>query len=401
MLRYLLFTISALFIVQCSKISTPEQPVHISILDEIPERIKKVENLTIFPGNAIPSHSIKLTLEQEFGDIGEPYLVSILASVVDERGRVIILNVGSDYEQVLYVFNADGTYHTQLGRQGKGPGEYGHIVGMQAIAEKIFVLDFTSLRLNEYSMQGYSFIRSILLEKWQNKEGTDIGYVNARNDGNYLVQFSDEGPKFGRQKDVFWLMDDEGNAINTEPIIFPAGFTIRVRQAVRPTMPLTFMGKTITALSKNDALYTAWTRDFLIKKYDANGVYQSSIYYPITGAPFDLKAYTQAEFFSPKARDIEKAFSDMDKKLPETFPVIDKLLVDDENRVWVAVPISKNNEIYEWWILQESGELLAKLLLSKDQPIYDIKDGYLYSKETNEETGAEYAVRYRIEFTER
>lgn len=46
-------------------------------------------------------------------------------------------------------------------------------------------------------------------------------------------------------------------------------------------------------------------------------------------------------------------------------------------------------------------ELLAKLVLSKDQPIYDIKNGYLYSKKTNEETDAEYVVKYRIELTKK
>ncbi|MTI87891.1 MAG: hypothetical protein FH748_07985 [Balneolaceae bacterium] len=76
-------------------------------------------------------------------------------------------------------------------------------------------------------------------------------------------------------------------------------------------------------------------------------------------------------------------------------------MVDDENRMWVAVPMDVQNETYEWWILNPSGELLARLVLPEDQPIYDIKNGYLYSKKTNEETGAEYVVKYRIELTEK
>lgn len=39
-------------------------------------------------------------------------------------------------------------------------------------------------------------------------------------------------------------------------------------------------------------------------------------------------------------------------------------------------------------------------MLPHDQPIYDIKKGYLYSKKTNEETGTEFVVKYRIELTE-
>ncbi|MDR8393854.1 hypothetical protein NC796_22060 [Aliifodinibius sp. S!AR15-10] len=65
------------------------------------------------------------------------------------------------------------------------------------------------------------------------------------------------------------------------------------------------------------------------------------------------------------------------------------------------MPTKVEGETYEWWILKESGELLAKLLLQSDQPIYDIKNGYFYSKKINKETGAEYVVKYRIELTEK
>ncbi len=65
----------------------------------------------------------------------------------------------------------------------------------------------------------------------------------------------------------------------------------------------------------------------------------------------------------------------MDEEFPETFPVIDKLMVDDDNRIWVAVPAGEQLEYYEWWILKESGELLVKLVLPKTQRIYDIKTG--------------------------
>lgn len=76
--------------------------------------------------------------------------------------------------------NDDGSYYTKLGGQGKGPGEYGHVFGLEAKASKIFVLDFTSQRLNEYSTKDYSLVRTIPLEQW--KSGGESGYVEARND---------------------------------------------------------------------------------------------------------------------------------------------------------------------------------------------------------------------------
>ena len=371
------------------------------ILDEIPEHIKEVENVTIFPGDSEPLYSIELIHEQTFGKTGNPYLVNVLNSVVDDRGKVIIHSADANYQQVLHVFNADGTYHTQLGRQGRGPGEYGTIVGMHAKAGKVFVLDYNSQRLNEYSTKDYSYLRSILLEQWSKDDKFRFGYVEPRNDGNYLITLSDERSTYGRLEIKFQVMDYEGNAMQEEPLLFQDGFRIKVGQSMKPTMPLTFLGKTTVALSHEDMLYTAWTRDFLIKKYDANGQYKSAIYYPIKGAAFDLDDYIESQFFSPKKRDIEEAFAEMNQELPETFPVINSIKVDDENRIWVAVPIGAKNEHYVWWVLDNTGQLLAKLLLSQDQRIHDIKNGYLYSKEIDEETKAEYVVKYRIELKEK
>lgn len=400
-------------LIQCSDNSKPEKAVSIEpieqagkidpdrILDEIPPHIQEVENLAIFPGDSEPLYSIELIPEQTFGETGEPYLVNVLSSVVDDQGKIIIHSADANYEQILHVFNADGTYHTQLGRQGRGPGEYLHVLGLEAKAEKVFVLDYTNKRLNEYSTEDYSFVRSILLETWKSGDGWRFGFIEPRNDGNYLLVFSEDRSKLGRLKIKFQVMDHEGNTVNTEPLVFPDGFRIKAGQSMQPTMPLTFLGRTVTALSHEDVLYTAWTKDFLIKKYDANGKYQSAIYYPIKGAPFDLDEYIKTQLFSPKKRDIEEAFAEMDQEFPESFPVIKTIKVDDENRIWVAVPPGVKSENYEWWILNETGELLAKLVLPRDQKIYDIKNGYLYSKKTDEETEAEYVVKYRIELTEK
>ena len=104
--------------------------------------------------------------------------------------------------------------------------------------------------------------------------------------------------------------------------------------------------------------------------------------------------HTPTPFYDEK--DVMKALDLHDQSLPESNPVILFLMADDENRIWAAVPIYGEREIYEWWILDQSGELLAKLKRPRDKTIYDIKDGYLYAKEIDEETDAEYVVKYRI-----
>ena len=410
MLRILLITIiTSLFIFQCSKkptsekVELKEQPEHIFILDEIPRHIQKVEYITTYPGGSEPHYSIELIPVQAFGEEGKPYLTEIKEGVVDDKGRVIILNIGTNYEHSLYVYNADGTYHTQIGGTGRGPGEHGFVFDVQAMSGKVFVRDITNQRLNIYNTFDYSFDQSMLIEQLAIRDheavqGLELGLIMPRNDENYFVSFSQRGSDSHK----YLLMDTEGNVLNFDTIVFPSSPSIRVpSKPMSPSLGLGhIMGQTLTALSSDDALYSIWTRDFLIRKYDSNGIYQSAIFYPLMGLPFDLDEYAKTAPFGYSARDIEEGIANMGIKLPETNPVLSDLMVDDENRIWAAVPMDGQRENYEWWILDESGELLAKLQRPRDKRIFDVKNGYLYSKETDIDTGAEFVVKYRIELTE-
>jgi len=395
-----------------------EWTAHISIITEIPPNIQEIENLTIFPGDSEPTHTIELIPEQVFGEDKESNLFWIHKSVEDEKGRLIIWGLDSNRGRGVYVYNADGSYKTQLGRQGRGPGEYGSILDIYAKAGMVFVSDFTSMRLNEYSTNDYSIERSIKFEQWDIFNGLSFKrMIIPRNDGNYLLAFSNESQKLGQLEVIYKVMDSEGNSVGVKPVVTPSGFAINTEfksQIPKPSLPLEFMGSTVTSLSKDDVLYAASTNKFLVKKYDAHGVYQSAFYYPVVGPPFDLDKYLKDKPFTPKARQIRSALNDMNEEFPKTFPIIDQVIADDENRIWVSIPAGPESESYQWWVLRESGELVAKLLLSRIQQIYDIKNGYLYARKDNgkkpgylytedgnDEADAEYVVKYRMEWTER
>lgn len=390
-------------VIQCSDKSEnydSSKSQQFRILDEIPQHIQELENVTVFPGDSEPRYSIELIQEQVFGGTGEPILRSIIRSTVDDQGKVIVLE--SDFTRTLpyftklHVYNADGTYRTQIGGPGEGPGEYALLFIVEVKAGKVFLIDFTYERLNVYSAEDFSFERSTQIEQWgilehEFVQGLGFPEIKTRNDGNHLALFGDEDNHLIK----LLLMDTDGNVLDFEPVAFPkrktaitAGFNM---------MPYT--GRTVTALSNEDELYSIWTQDFLIKKYDANGVYQSAIYYPIKGALFSPDEFAKTLKF--KTRDIMEVFKVNDVEVPESFTIAEDMRVDDENRIWVAIPAGEQRESYEWWVLEESGVLLAKLLLPLDQKIFDIRNGYLYSKRMNEETDTESVVKYRIKLTEK
>jgi len=395
-----------LFLVHCSNHSQPDQTEHLQILDEIPEHIQEVENLTIFSADSEPRKSIEIIPVQTYGDTGEPYLTNVMGSAVDDNGRIIILNSNPDYSQSVFVYNDDGTYKTELGRPGRGPGEHGFIFDVQTQDGKIYIRDIMNERINIYSSTDYSFDRTMMIEQLPIREheaveGLEIGPIVPQKDGNFLVHFSQRVSDTGWPKDIYLRMDADGNVLDYQPLEFITSF--RAQGEVEAAVPLSFMpmpfiGSTITGYSDKGELYSAWNHDFLIRKYDSRGIYQSAIYYPVKGSPFDLSFHTSTLFFN--ANDIMRATGMYDEELPETNPVLSALVIDDENRIWAAVPMYGERTIYEWWILAPSGELLAKLQRPRDLRIFDIKDGYLYSKEIDEKTDEEFVVKYRIELGE-
>ena len=403
--RWLPVVLFCLLAAQCA---TETQTNHFSILDEIPEHIQEVENLTIFPGDSEPRYSIELIPEQTYGETGQPYLTTLYDAVVDDQGRVIILNsnTNTNYEHSIYVYDENGTFHTQLGRHGKGPGEYGFVISLQLKAGKVFARDMTNQRLTIYSTIDYTFDRSMLIDDLaindhEDVQEMEIGLIKARSDGNHLVGFYNRNGIETEYK--YLLMDADGRLLDYKTLSLSNSVSVKASdKSMRPSLGLGhIMGTNLETQSHDDALYSIWTRDFLIKKYDRNGIYQSAFYYPVQGLPFDLEWYEIESPFGYSASEVEKALKNSDLELPETLPLLSGLMVDDENRIWVAVRMDSIREMVEWWILYESGELLAKLQRPREKEIFDIKDGYLYAKEIDKETDAEFIVKYRIEFSEK
>jgi hypothetical protein len=396
----LLSILLCFFLVQCSNNSTSEKTEHIQELD----------NLTVYSADSEPVYTIELVPEQSFAGTGKPYWKVITGCVVDDNDRVIIRGQDKDMKTELHGFNPDGTYRSQIGRFGKGPGEYEFVSpNFQINSGSVFLYDATTARLSMFTTDDYSFEGTTVLQDWNVRDlevvrNMELSDFHARSDGNLLAIFKGHPTGTGRTSNTkFMLVDTEGNVLNPDPLIeLPSPFYLvseNQRNSVFPfRMRMPFMELSLYALSDDDAIYTApKTEDFLIKKYDAEGIYQYAFYYPVMGPPFDLDSVQGLAGYSHAIRNV---LEEADAEIPETAPVLRNMIVDDENRMWVNVAVDR--ETSKWWMLGESGELLAKTVLSDNEVICDIQNGYLYSKKTNEETGiTTYVVKYRIELKEK
>lgn len=80
---------------------------------------------------------------------------------------------------------------------------------------------------------------------------------------------------------------------------------------------------------------------------------------------------------------------------PSTWPAINAMTVDDKSRIWVST-ITDSKDSYQWWVVSDEGKLLVRFRWPRSRSIELVKDGSVYTRETDEETGVTQIVRYGI-----
>ncbi|MEX0905882.1 MAG: 6-bladed beta-propeller [Balneolaceae bacterium] len=366
---------------------------------DIPDHIKTLENLTVYTPETDFLKEIQFKKEQVFGDSDDVLIGEIWDVAIGDSGQVFIAD---SKEMNIKTYEPDGHLLNIVGRRGNGPGELQEISGIQVKGNQLFVFDRNQKIVIVFSDDLYSYDHSVTIT--DNRESYDeildayLANIYVRSNYTYLKEFSkskipeniNDWDKF-RGERLYYLLGEDGEIISDKLFEVPSGYQVLVPFEGRSTgLPVEFYGKNLTQLSNDDHIYNAWSDDFLIKVYTPDGGYKQAFYYPFEKFPLDpATAFGEAgdDFIREAVRSIN---------FPETWPALNDLLIDDENRLWVST-IVEDFEVYEWWVLENSGELITKFTWPRNEPIEEIKNGYMYTRETDEETGLQQVVRYRVE----
>lgn len=372
---------------------------------ELPEHIRSEysEEIVVHNPDQEPEYEIQIEPEQRFGDIKENdlYIGDFTDVAVDDAGRVFIADrQASDIK----VFDPDGQLVTRLGREGQGPGDFSALVDVQINDNRLFSYDRGQQRSVIFLLDNLTYDSTIPLADnrgdYQNLDGAGLTKYHLRNDGTFLMQFSrPEYPDDASDWDIvnfyghYHLSDHQGQIKSDKLLKDTSSVSVFVPADGRPTVDVPmdfFYGRSLTALSNDNRIFHAWTHNFLIAVYDPDGGYLHSFYYPVDAVPLTPESTREAEI----SEHLTEMMPSMN--LPDTWPVLESMLVDDQNRIWVSV-ITENKEIYQWWVLDEYGELLARFDLPRETEIREMKDGNLYTLKTEEETGLQEVVRYEMD----
>jgi hypothetical protein len=368
---------------------------------DVPEHILQMENVTIYSHEDVAgADTVRLVRDQVFGD-DENLLIGTVGQVrTDAFGRVLI----SDSQQrTIHLFDSDGRYLTHFGREGDGPGEFQWMGTMQIRSNELVAYDPNGRKLNIFDLgtgtesePELSNTIRISGESWD--EFPEPGFTNPvfhslRGDGSMLLH-SRSSPLGYREDPDFegverYYRTVAGSSQAPEPV-----FEVEMPDHIVTewfTIPPPFAAREIMTVSPVDRIYSARTDYFLIRKHDSEGNEVRAFYYP-----FSQKELTRADAVQSVEgqEQLEDAVRRMD--LPEKWPALNRMFIDDTSRIWVSV-ITEHDDIDEWWLLGESGELQARFSVDESKRIVHVNGNSLYTQEDDEETGLQTVVRYRME----
>lgn len=366
---------------------------------EIPEEIAALENLKVVPANMDPLHEIELERVARFGDTDEVMIGRLGMSAIGDDGRVYIAD---GTQNVIHAYKSDGTYLSQIGREGDGPGEFRQIRNLQTEGDHLHVMDMNTSRISTFDLNSYRYISDLAMpfeRNFTSRYSNFPGLLYLYDNDHYLIHFfiayssgsssNDEKPlEFGKllsRNDGSFSEDKLYEFRSTEPLIKEEGSSMAI-------MSVDYKRGTKYMVTGEHIIW-GWTEDLLFKFHDLNGNYVGAIYQPFENIPLDRN-----EVVSQYATRNEPWRSMVrNDTMPETWPAFSSAIADDMGRIWVAV-YAEDNEIWNWRVFTRDGELYTSFDWPRDKQILDIKNGHIYTRETDEETELVEIVKYQITF---
>lgn len=363
--------------------------------DQVPKLYRKLKNLTVFSTSTKPNKTISFNKDAIYGN-SKNHLIGRMGDLaVDDSGRIFLADVQN---MSINVFESNGRFTTKVGRKGKGPGEFAYIKGLYIRKNFLYIYDSNPQQIVVFGLDSLNGDKTIFLARNRgeyqalNNAFPWIHKLYVRNNGTFLAEFILHSSKSYKKwqntkiKGLLYVLDNTGKIASHKLIDFIEDMRTFFRGFGVPMK--FFFGNALTVLSKDNRIYWAGPEYFLIKVYSPDGVFQRAFYYPHKKIPI-----TRESAISVNVPDLViKSMKSMD--LPQNWPVLRHMKIDDQDRLWVATTI-KNMKVFEWWVLKPNGQLIARFNWPRSKPIQVIKNGYMYTKEKNND-GLEVIVRYRI-----
>jgi len=296
---------------------------------------------------------------------------------LDNENNIYVLDAGNHRIQK---FDSEGAYLQTIGRKGQGPGEFERPLQIRIDKNgNIYVRDSRKIKI--FDKEG-NYVRDIVLKNFPMNF-----YLNS--EGNIMARVF-KSTEAGRVSS-FERINKKGELINTI-VQFP--YELTITKAGKGIMVIShhyiydlFISSInpqmfIYGYSKEYELFVVNEKGDILFKFS-----KEESYHPISEAEKD------------RVRNQFKRVPDTVKKaiqFPPHRPFFMRILCDDRERIYVMrfKSILDERKGYDFDIFSKEGYYLYKTFIPYFPHI--IKNGFLYTRITSEETGEESIKRYKI-----
>lgn len=312
--------------------------------------------------------------------------------VADPTGRFFVLDGGNNRVQV---FDADGEYLRTLGREGQGPGELSQAYGIAVAGDHLVVHDITNSRFSIWSLAG-GHLGDPRFVEGRGPAGL-IGLASGSLVGRDMVPEPDEeGDSFALRYElaVFSQEAEKVLGLQSFPRFAPINVTRRTPGGGMMTVSLRTPSPRpeFTATPGGD-IYASFCAEYQVHAFDEGAGARWALRQPWDREPFTREDIDQA------IGDLRESIEDADLsevEWPEQYPALDEMTVDGHGRLYVF-PFFRPEDSDERPVdvYSRDGERLFSGWIPRTSWLF-AQDDYIYGRESDDETGEERIIRYRL-----
>lgn len=284
------------------------------------------------------------------------------------------------------LFTLDGRWLRDVGRRGRGPGEYQHIGGLDLCdSGSLAVVDLLQDRMTVLSSEDFQVRRTIRLAD-AHSESTPSA-AECMPDGRVIILGRGTGWKLDiplgpyRVPMLLTLLGTDGSlAVDFGEV----GAVDRYRQDMQDGPQ--YFGGTSAAVESQRFVYVTDPTEPIVRRYNLHGKLTAMIH---TGQ--ERKAITEADARSVTERVLQAARERgrsegqlsswrrffRDYEYPDSFPAQASIIADDQGRIWIEEYSMSEDSPRKWRILSADGVLEAKLTLPPEFNLKNVSMGLL------------------------
>ena len=315
---------------------------------------------------------------------------TIVGIASDSQGRVFVV----DWQHpVLYVFSDTGALVREVGRKGRGPGEFERlsrvIVGE---ADTVFAWDSDMKRVTIFSPDAYDAVKTVQIV-WEGVSNP-LWLAGVVPEGFILTfsqMFMEDDPRTDLTHPVY-LANRAG--VQQQPML--AELPVRKMITFRFTGAsgywwLPFGGLPRHTVSAAGQLYSGHGDSTTITVRSPDRRIQHRI--KLLHAQVPIVSEDLEDHFKDKSRRYRRTMREVG--LPKTKPVFQYFVVDDYERVWMQLSSPYGAATTTWVILDGDGTQVAQTTLPVNVRLEAVREERAYGV-LKKDNGAEVLVAYAI-----